>query len=229
MLPNSFVKIIKLSNEIVDLAPVPLLITNVDNHVNINKNLIKLMSYIPDEYVAISKTHEYLDVECKMVENDDLTYMCNGLEVKINNFLNTDDECVGDLKKIIFDKVIELSNTMYNSDGWSLTLQMSKIQKYQNGDFLGMHNHKHSEAHDTLLKQWSGSYYISDGTPDTDKPYSGVLTFHIGDENNNVEHHIKPMPGMLLIWPSDVIHHVNPFFGKSDRVMICFNVISKKL
>lgn len=72
------------------------------------------------------------------------------------------------------------------------------------GDFLGMHHHNKQNTYDLSVQQWSGSYYISDGEPDISKPYSGVLTFHV-DENN--QYHVKPEP-------SNIVHHVNPFLVK---------------
>lgn len=98
----------------------PLLTTKIKEYEEINENLKELMSFIPDEYVSISKTHEHLDVEC-----NELKYIYRGLEVKINNFLNTDDETIMKIKQIILDKVMILNDLLYNSSGWGFSWNAS--------------------------------------------------------------------------------------------------------
>lgn len=232
MLMNQSNKIIKLGDDIIDMSPVPLLMETLPDYETINKRIMEIISAIPDEYKLISKIHEHLDNDkyndsCKNMIDDKLCITCKGLNVKINNFLNTDEEIINSLKKTIFEKIIKTSNVLHSSNSLSLTLCMSRVQIYHNGDFIGMHDHvKHDQTElntEDDITYWSGSYYISNGCPDSDKPFSGVLTFHTGHQ----EFHVKPEAGMLLIWPSDVVHHVNPFFGKSERIMICWNVTAK--
>ena len=65
-----------------------------------------------------------------------------------------------------------------------------------------------------------GGYYLSDGEPIKDHPYSGVFAFHI----RGMKYYIRPKKGMLMIWPYDIVHSVEPFYGKSYRSVINFNI-----
>jgi len=67
---------------------------------------------------------------------------------------------------------------------------------------------------------YSGGYYLDDGDPLKDHPYSGAFAFHIGGK----KHYIRPREGMLLIWPHDIIHSVEPFYGSRHRAVINFNI-----
>lgn len=67
---------------------------------------------------------------------------------------------------------------------------------------------------------FSGGYYLSDGDPIKDHPYSGVFSFHI----RGMKYYIRPKKGMLIIWPYDIVHSVEPFYGKKHRAVINFNI-----
>ncbi len=68
--------------------------------------------------------------------------------------------------------------------------------------------------------RWAGAYYVDDGAPDPSMPYSGVLSFRVRDQN----YLFRPKPGLLLLWPSEILHEVHPFYGTRDRVAINFNI-----
>ena len=51
-------------------------------------------------------------------------------------------------------------------------------------------------------------------------PYSGMFSFRV----RLTSYYIKPKPGLLLMWPADILHKVAPFYGKSERVVINFNI-----
>jgi hypothetical protein len=51
-------------------------------------------------------------------------------------------------------------------------------------------------------------------------PYSGMFSFRV----RQTSYYIKPKPGLLLMWPADILHKVAPFYGKSERVVINFNI-----
>ena len=38
------------------------------------------------------------------------------------------------------------------------------------------------------------------------------------------KHFIRPKAGMLLIWPHDIVHSVEPFYGMTERAVINFNI-----
>ncbi len=97
----------------------------------------------------------------------------------------------------------------------------SWIQFYQSGDYKVLHNH---ERYGPPYPQhrWAGAYYIDDGAPDLTMPYSGVFSFRVREVN----HFVRPVAGLLLIWPADVLHEVHPFYGARPRIVVNFNVNS---
>ena len=70
--------------------------------------------------------------------------------------------------------------------------------------------HHHDENDECL----SGVYYVSVG------PCSGDLLFHDGP----FEIRVPPQPGMMLLFPPDVPHSVEPNKGHEIRLSIGFNV-----
>ena len=96
------------------------------------------------------------------------------------------------------------------------------MQYYEPGQGRGHNAHNHCRWYDSETKkiQFSGGYYLSDGEPLKDHPYSGVFAFHIRE----MKYYIRPQRGLLLIWPSDIIHSVSPFYGKTHRAVINFNI-----
>jgi uncharacterized protein (TIGR02466 family) len=80
---------------------------------------------------------------------------------------------------------------------------------------------------------WSGVYYVDAGTAAPGRPISGVLEFL--DPRAGVEamtapgdpygepFRIRPMPGLLVVFPSWLYHWVHPYAGETPRVAISFN------
>jgi hypothetical protein len=95
----------------------------------------------------------------------------------------------------------------------------SWIQFYQNGDRKVLHNHERYD-HPFIDNMWVGAYYIDDGAPENDKKYSGVLSFRIRNEN----YLFRPVPGLLMLWPYDLLHEVHPFYGSRHRIVVNFHV-----
>ena len=98
----------------------------------------------------------------------------------------------------------------------------SWLQYYEPTSGRGHNAHNHCRWHHSEAKpiMFSGGYYLSDGEPIKDHPYSGVFAFHI----RGMKYYIRPKKGMLLIWPYDIIHSVEPFYGKKHRAVINFNI-----
>jgi len=69
---------------------------------------------------------------------------------------------------------------------------------------------------------FSGGYYLADGDPLLDHPYSGVFSFHLRD----YQHLVRVKKGLLMMWPSDIVHSVKPFYGQNYRAVINFNIRS---
>ena len=51
-------------------------------------------------------------------------------------------------------------------------------------------------------------------------PYSGMFSFRV----RQTSYYVRPKPGLLLMWPADVLHEVAPFYGKDERIVINFNI-----
>lgn len=81
---------------------------------------------------------------------------------------------------------------------------------------------------------WSGVYYVDPGEPPpADSPGAGAIAF----ENPNLGAQmsffgrvvpsyveIQPVAGLMLLFPSYLIHFVQPYRGERQRISIAFNV-----
>lgn len=88
--------------------------------------------------------------------------------------------------------------------------------------------HSHADNH------WSGIYYVATGQPDPGYHGNGHLLFY--DPRGGatfsqtpgfpfgMSMSVKPVPGLLLVFPSWHLHSVNPFRGRGERISIAFNV-----
>ena len=89
-------------------------------------------------------------------------------------------------------------------------------------------------VHDHAGSHWSGVYYAATGTPDADARFNGQLELldprsgtgmvplHAGSfEERNM---VTPEPGLKVLFPSWLRHHVLPFKGTGERISIAFNV-----
>lgn len=92
------------------------------------------------------------------------------------------------------------------------------------GDYHRMHNHG--------MCTWSGTYYVDDGDPPADDRFGTALevvdpcgqrsvTFFPGVLPPGI--YIKPEPGLMVVFPSYVMHMVMPHRGKRPRISIAFN------
>lgn len=99
------------------------------------------------------------------------------------------------------------------------------------GNFNKTHNHPSSD--------WSGVYYVTLGEPDADVPDNGTIEFldprggavgmlsTIGQQFGQ-KIRIAPQPGLLLLFPSWLLHSVNPYEGPGERISIAFNASIKQ-
>ena len=96
---------------------------------------------------------------------------------------------------------------------------------YHNGDYCMPHSHLRSAA--------SVVYFLSLGDEDPEHPMSG--RFCIGDprlraccqmEEGRMTHSMAPdiRPGSMIIFPSQVVHFVNPYTGHTPRITLAWNV-----
>jgi hypothetical protein len=139
-----------------------------------------------------------------------------------NDFLNINDNNIKYLKDRILNESNLFVKSVMGSVNQNSTIPESWIQYYNPTAGRGHNKHNHcrwSPEEETQISL-SGGYYLSDGNPIKDHPYSGVFSFHLRGSN----YFIRPKRGMLMLWPNDVVHSVYPFYGKSHRCVINFNI-----
>jgi uncharacterized protein (TIGR02466 family) len=99
------------------------------------------------------------------------------------------------------------------------------------GGWFGLHNHPNAA--------WSGVYCVDPGRHDEARPDSGVLTFanpvlasamHVDAGNAGLTgafgtgvRGIRLEAGQLVLFPSWVLHEVQPFEGEGERLTVAFN------
>ena len=139
-----------------------------------------------------------------------------------NDFLDMDNENVKKIRRRVESGYMELLDMLGFQHNRKPDITESWIQYYNPTEGRGhnAHNHCRWQPNEETTLNFSGGYYLSDGDPIADHPYSGVFTFHI----RGMSHFIRPKKGMLIIWPYDIVHSVKPFYGKTHRCVINFNI-----
>ncbi len=110
------------------------------------------------------------------------------------------------------------------------------------GDYHNLHNHPHSYL--------SGTYYVAvpeqsdTGQHETEQRATGqrsdlnpgAISFYdprgqvnmnaiAGDGQIDPEYRLLPSPGMILLWPSFLMHSVHPNAAEAPRISISFNIL----
>lgn len=80
---------------------------------------------------------------------------------------------------------------------------------------------------------WSGVYYVATGNDGSESsrsgcidmldPRSGVGMMHTPGLPYTGTVQFKPQPGMILVFPSWLVHYVHPHEGSSERISIALN------
>ena len=220
----------KQSKSFYHLAPIPFIMHEVlDNDMSIWHNeLIKeaRLSYSKDQIEVPDVRHindmgNPPEVEYSFWKENHNPAIGVWHRVPTNNFLSLKTDSVIRLKSLIEELYIYALHSTGYVDINKAYISESWIQFYTNSDYKVLHNHERYGP-PFPSNSWSGAYYICDGKPDASMPYSGRLSFRIRNEN----YIISPRAGLLLIWPSDLLHEVHPFYGKDERIVINFNVNS---
>ncbi len=217
------------------LAPVPVFMKQYDDHDlhdevydlgfnQLNENQKLMGQELPEQYDHIRQSTYTInyDRRDKWVEPTEYNPIGSRFSVPPNDFLNRTEECVKTIRKRCEEGFVELLNGLYLKNNENPSITESWIQFYSPTEGRGHNQHNHcrwSPEEETRLN-FVGGYYLSDGEPLSDHPYSGVFTFHL----RGMSHFIRPKKGMLIIWPYDIVHSVKPFYGKSHRCVINFNV-----
>lgn len=222
--------------DIYHLAPVPVYMKVFDDHDlhdevfdlgfdNLSSAQKQMGQELPEQYDIERQTGDgyHQDSREMWVEYDEQIPIGSRFFTPPNDFLKTDHDSV----KVLVDRIHIGFRYLLHNLGKKYTeskITESWMQFYDpySGRGHNQHNHcrwKRNEAGvDTQM--FSGGYYLSDGDPIKDHPYSGVFAFHLRGQ----QHMIRPKKGMLIIWPYDIVHSVKPFYGKSHRCVINFNI-----
>jgi len=216
------------------LAPIPLLQKKYDDkHLHdlvyvygfnkLNKVEKQMGQELPEQYDSERQsTFEPIEVKDMWVESTERNPIGSRFHVPPNNFLDDTDDNVQLIRKRIEDSFFELLDSLEIPHQLQCSITESWIQYYNPYEGRGhnQHNHCRWQSNEEPEVGFSGGYYLSDGEPLKDHPYSGVFCFHI----RGMSHFIKPNDGMLMIWPNDIVHSVKPFYGKKHRCVINFNI-----
>ena len=118
--------------------------------------------------------------------------------------------------------------------------EMAKLRIYHHSWYHITRDGGYTAVHNHPMASWSGVYCVDPGEPPTpEMPNNGVLRFL--DMRTNANNYIdmgnaylsEPYciadlafnlrPGLLLLFPSHLVHEVAPYFGKRERITVAFN------
>lgn len=165
---------------------------------------------------------EYLKPD-SWIESEDVP-IGSRFAVSPNNFLENDHWQVEEIRNRIENEAKKFLESIGHLVQ-NVSITESWIQYYDPAAGRGHNQHNHTRWQDSEKKalSFSGGYYLSDGDPSRDHPYSGAFCFHVRDTS----HFIRPKEGMLMMWPSDIVHSVKPFYGREHRCVINFNFFAE--
>ena len=211
---------VRVSTHVINLNPIVLYVKEeVDNASVINNELTLLSKTLPDVQLLVSKNQD--------PQRDIMLFTSKNAYVPYNNALSVNNIGTELLQQNIFDGISEiLANVFHFKGTYKYEILNSWMQQYASGVFLSTHNHESSSGQASIegkSKIFSIGYYINDGDPDLTQSYSGVISFVT--YNNNLTH-VRPRTGTLLIWEDTLVHLVNPFYSKSNkmRFMLSANI-----
>jgi len=91
----------------------------------------------------------------------------------------------------------------------------------------------YNRVHDHFGYIWSRVYYVDVGEPAPDRTLSGVLEFidpraavtwpYVPGQPFRHLIRVNPEAGMMVMFPSWLLHHVHPYMGARPRISIAFN------
>jgi uncharacterized protein (TIGR02466 family) len=143
-----------------------------------------------------------------------------------DDFLDGEAPVVGELRELMAGAVGEM---LAMAKPGMIEGRITRLYGWANlnrpGDYNTIHSHPTS--------QWSGVYYASIGQNDPSRPLSGVIEFQDPRGAPQAQpfpgfdfgHKLRLLPeaGLLLVFPSWLLHMVHPFHGQGERISIAFN------
>ncbi len=200
-----------MSTDILDLWPTKLVRKTLDDVDEPNRELLKLVREW-DKAAAGDLTTDYHDNNPFEIDSP----ATNWLRAQVNATV------IEYLKAIGMDYAVD-----WQIHGWA--------NVNRTGDYHDPHNHPHCYL--------SGTYYVkvpsddgkrrqrADVRPNAITFYDPRAGFNMQSIRNDPyvdpEFTIKPTPGLLMLWPSSLMHFVHPNLSERSRVSISFNIILK--
>ena len=128
-------------------------------------------------------------------------------------------DTVADLIEVYVKKYYKESKSYkyFPTDCWYVVMK--------SGDFHKLHAHNNPYSHNSI-GQLSGSIYL-DIPENLPYPQGAIEWVFTGATDNlsNSSCEFSPKSGDVVLWPSWLRHHVYPFRGNKERIMISFNGI----
>jgi len=217
------------------LAPIPVYFKQFDDneladevydlgYKELSKVRRQMGQELPDQYDTIRQSTYSVNYDRKdrWVEPNELNPIGSRYFTPHNEFLNRPEASVKEIKKRCVEGFIDVLNKLNLKHNNNPKITESWLQYYEPTEGRGhnAHNHCRWSPDEAMPLSFVGGYYLSDGDPIADHPYSGAFTFHI----RGMSYFIRPKKNMLMMWPYDIVHSVKPFYGKSCRSVINFNI-----
>ncbi len=218
-------------SEFLQLWPVTMMVSCLDNHESVNQELISL-------FRAYQKDHE------KDRGEKDRDATAKSTFISADNFSSElKNPAIATLTKFIMDGVYAVSMKLNQRD-WSdhklqaLNVDITGMWFQISNDFSFHETHVHGNC------SWSGVYYVQAGNASAHSKdtlpngmLNGVTRFFgpemeysaggHGDWGNYYLHNngftSYPKDGTLLIFPSHIKHTAFPYNGEKDRIIVSFN------
>lgn len=203
------------------------------NLINLEKNIIwptciftaswkDHVIYSPDIQKNIDEWSE------KNVESTVARHIKKNLYESKFNYFDQDADCVQKLQGFILSALTEVCKDM-NSEHWvknkkyGIEITESWFHITKNGGYHDTHGHP--------MNSWSGIYYLNIGESSLETK-NGVNRFYAPFKSDYIDRgnqyltniwDLHPKNGMLVLFPSYLLHSALPYFGKLPRYVIAFN------
>jgi len=143
-----------------------------------------------------------------------------------DDFLDGEAPVLGELRALLCGAVQEVLGM---ADVGAVEGRITRLYGWANLNRAGDYNTIHSHP----TSQWSGVYYAAIGGAAPRRPLSGVIEFQDPRGAPQAQPfpgfdfakklRLVPEDGLILVFPSWLLHMVHPFHGEGDRISIAFN------
>jgi hypothetical protein len=170
-------------------------------------------SLYKDEIVKYCLDNEKPNV----VESNVATQYKHNLWESKFNFLETDNPAIIKLKVWLYSTGVGIIREL-NQKNYNFIINECWAHITNNGGYHLPHSHGQST--------WSGIIYI-DGDNDAGGKTHWYPPIHLerkpGLDFLESDYHYQPTPGMMVMFPSALVHYVEPYTGTTPRITIAFN------